>query len=362
MSNRSESELAKGRGHKSYLFRILFTAFIIFGLLISVDTERKELLCTEKMTGIVTALDWRNTSKVKKWSADVEYQVNGENYVGNLTITTSHNVDAPWTLGEETTFYYNPDRPKSIITTAAYDQNQNTSPAGRRLAQILRIIVGVGIAICIGSGFDRNRVKAHLARIEKETSAKEPNQSDQNIPLVSSKKRGKTKIPFAIWFLIPVLFVMDLVVLVFHAERLFLPSLLFTISASFVLIGIGLLQQEKETQKNCTVRTVATITGNEKERMCTQRSRELDTVAYTYHPVLCYYVNGEKMEQAYIHGIPSPMEKDSHIEIIYNPQRPEEFCFLDSEGKKIGLIVAYIILAVGVLIGIIDVLIFFLMY
>lgn len=104
-----------------------------------------------------------------------------------------------------------------------------------------------------------------------------------------------------------------------------------TIGFELWAFGIGYWVQETKLKKLCTGRTIAAVTGNIKERM-DKRTGEVSTD--TFYPMLTYTVNGERLEVVFDHGQPRPMEPDRRVEICYNPNKPEEFCFLNQKENK----------------------------
>lgn len=138
-----------------------------------------------------------------------------------------------------------------------------------------------------------------------------------------------------------------------YVRRWLLTVGLLVMGYEFWAFGLGYWFQETHLKKICTTRVTAVVLGNVQART-DNRPGEVSTK--TYFPVLAYEANGQRLEMQYEHGQPRPMEVNRQVEICYNPQNIEEFCFLDMRENKaltIGvpfmLIIATAILVAAVL-------------
>lgn len=132
---------------------------------------------------------------------------------------------------------------------------------------------------------------------------------------------------------IPLLIALMLVILLPYPYVLpwFITIITSVMGFEFWLIGIGYWIQETKLKRLCTGRAVAAVIGNVMERI---DNRPGEISPYTYYPILAYTVNGAHFERQFDHGQPRPMELDRRVEICYNPNNPEEFCFLNKKENK----------------------------
>ncbi len=102
---------------------------------------------------------------------------------------------------------------------------------------------------------------------------------------------------------------------------------MFNIIFGIVLIAYGVFRICKIFFKNrkCTEEAVATVTGVESTSYTTGRRHRKRK--HKYHPVVEFTVNGQKVQQrAPLSSSSSDAyEVGSEIEILYNPQDPQEF-------------------------------------
>lgn len=103
---------------------------------------------------------------------------------------------------------------------------------------------------------------------------------------------------------------------------------LLIMGVEFAAFGLGYWLQETRLKRICTGRSIAMVMDNVQDRTDT-RPGEASTK--TYFPVLSYNANGKQVEMQYEHGQLRPMEVGKRVEICYNPQKIEEFCFLEQK-------------------------------
>lgn len=131
--------------------------------------------------------------------------------------------------------------------------------------------------------------------------------------------------------------------------------LLFIFGGSFALFAFLFMQQERKKRKQCNVMTIATVLDNVKKYTTSRRrgKRTIKTVgagrAYSYSPVISYYAGGEEIEATYGNGFPQPIPQGTKIEILYDSENPEEFCFADEEQDKPFHIMSLIFIVAGLI-------------
>lgn len=131
------------------------------------------------------------------------------------------------------------------------------------------------------------------------------------------------------------------------------PALLFVFGGTFGLMAFLFLRQEGNKRDICNVMTVATVLDNEKKYTTRRRPgrRTIKTFgagrAYSYSPVISYYANGEEIEATYGNGFPEPIPPGTEIEILYDSENPETFCFANEEQEKPFSIMTTIFLIAG---------------
>lgn len=121
------------------------------------------------------------------------------------------------------------------------------------------------------------------------------------------------------------------------------PTVLFVFGSMFAMMGGFYLKQEKDKRKNCDCRTIAVVIGNIRKKT-RNRGR-----AYSYSPIVRYYIEGQVQEATYGDGFPSPKPAGQKVEILYNKKEPEEFCFADQKQVRIFMNGASLFVLVGLI-------------
>ena len=124
---------------------------------------------------------------------------------------------------------------------------------------------------------------------------------------------------------------------------------LLVIIFGIIFIGAGIFSIVKgnELVKKCTVETTATVIQLKEE----SSSDSDGLISYTYYPIIEYKV-GERTitEQGITGSNPSKYNINDKVEILYNPDKAEEFIIKgDSSSNWIGII--FIVVGVVVIIA-----------
>ena len=116
---------------------------------------------------------------------------------------------------------------------------------------------------------------------------------------------------------------------------MFFFGVLLLLGVIFIPIGIGVSKGTKKRIMRCTAKTNAKIIKIVRENISVDLS---NTAAYSYFPVIEYSVENENFQRMYNTGFKKDKYKvGEEIEIMYNPEKPEDFYFVgDNFGSKVG--------------------------
>lgn len=147
---------------------------------------------------------------------------------------------------------------------------------------------------------------------------------------------------------------LSVLIVKFFSTYYLLIMLLFVFGGICIFLSVGFVLQEKRKRKRCDVLATATVIKNEKKRttdMNKDRGKKHygASVAYSYAPVISYYANNEIIEVTYSNGLPKPISEGTEVEILYNSEHPEEFCFADEKRERSFNIVAVFFCLVGLI-------------
>ena len=109
----------------------------------------------------------------------------------------------------------------------------------------------------------------------------------------------------------------------------------------FTPIGIGVSKGTKKRIMRCTAKTNAKIIKIVTENIIHDYG---NPAIYSYFPVIEYSVENESFQRMYNIGFKKDKYKiGEEIEIMYNPEKPEDFYFVgDNSGSKVGKVFSII--------------------
>ena len=89
----------------------------------------------------------------------------------------------------------------------------------------------------------------------------------------------------------------------------------------FAAVGIYILKSGEDKVKRCTVEAVGTVVEIQEET-----TTDSDGTSITYHPVLSYKVEGKTIKSKSPVGTSNKKYNvNENVDILYNPNKPEEF-------------------------------------
>ena len=120
----------------------------------------------------------------------------------------------------------------------------------------------------------------------------------------------------------------------------------------FIAVGIFMYYKNEYLTKNCTEEATATVVGMKEDYEI-----EDGNTRYIYYPIIEYNAN-EKTTQTTLESGSNPpsYSVNDKIEILYNPNKVEEFKLKDD---KTSSIITYVIIGLGIVISICGIVVIF---